>query len=158
MKKMKEKNVKDLLDNKLEDFKKNFIDDLKKEYFSDNILERIIDFNDICEEAGTTEEKFMQKCKDDHLPDHEIALRQIELISEVLNESVELDYDNPNQAKYEPIFRGGATGFGFSCSYSTFTFTGTYIGSRFAYVSIEKSNFSGKTFTSIYKRAIIKKK
>ena len=141
-----------------ESLKKILISNFGEKCFSKNILDRIDNINDIYLEAGTTEDDFMQKCKDDHLSDYEIANRQIELISTVLNEGEELDFDNSETIKYAPVFAGGASGFAFSCSVYQGTRTVTYLVSRLAYKTEKLATFSGKTFTSIYKRAIIKLK
>ena len=122
-----------------------------KKFFFENILDRIKNFNDICLEVDFTEEYFKNKYSS--LLDDEYAYKQLKLITEVLNEDRNwVNFDNTNQNKWWPYHSGGASGFAFSGSDFTCTYTLTSLVSRLAYKTEKLATFSGKVFIEIWKK------
>lgn len=101
------------------------------------------------------------KAKEAGLADHTMAELELIIITKVVNtdenkNSFSPDFDNISQQKWAPWFSGGHSGFRFLDSGYAHAGSVPLLGSRLCLSDEKRSDFMGKTFTSIYKRFIIK--
>jgi len=126
-------------------FKQMLIDSFGEKFFSEKIVVRIKDFDDILREAGLS--KFPRR---DEETDDEFNYRKAKLITKVINEGWTPDWENGNQAKWYAWFKIGG-GFRFGDTYYVFTYSSACVGSRLCFSSDEKARFAAITFIDIYK-------
>lgn len=110
------------------------------------IMDRIDSLDDIFREAGIDKESFYKQ-----MPDYEpafIALKEMELISSVLNEGTIL---GDNCERHFPYFNVQA-GFVFDYSFYNFTNSLAGLGPRLCFKNYKLAEFAGRKFTNIYKK------
>jgi hypothetical protein len=130
-----------------------------KDFFYNKITDKIKGFDDILKLSGQTLNNVIPYAEPKN--PKQIALNGVAksyLFVEVINEGWEPDYDNPNQKKYEPIFKWNGKGFGFSRTNCVVTYTNTYVGSRLVFETAEKAEFAARTFIDIYNEHLTKPK
>ena len=149
--KIDKKKARKLFPSASKEFKEMLIDTFGHEYFSDDVTKQVESFDDACELIGIIPESVIN-AKDSK---DEIAYKKLKIISRALNGDWEADFDNSNQQKWFPWFKGGASGSGFS--YSTYGYSRTYpdLGSRLCFKSEKLADYAGKQFTQIYKDFLI---
>ena len=132
---------------------------------SNTINAKIIDFKKIksLEDAinslpdNDPDVEFYKKIKAISYPDYLLAHIELIIITKAVNPSDFIpDFDDTDQYKWFPWFRGGQSGFGFSYSSYGRAFTCTGFGSLLCLSDEERAEHCGKTFTTIYKRYLIK--
>jgi hypothetical protein len=119
--------------------------------FDQKITDRVSGYDDICDILGihpvnslpfpnpkNNDQEWLNSCF------------QISNIRKVLNEEWVADFDDMDQYKYEPIFKKGGAGFGFSHSGYNDWLAHSTVGSRLVYRSSLIAEFAGKTFIEIY--------
>ena len=82
------------------------------------------------------------------------AFIKLNIISRVLNEGWEPNWNDDNEKKWYPWFRM-AGGFAFYVSYYDYTGTFTFLGSRLCYRSKEISDYAGTQFLPEYKDLMV---
>jgi hypothetical protein len=118
-----------------------------KNFFNQKITDRIKSFDDILQLAGMWPSTFTTITINDS-PD-EIAYKKLKLITKVLNEGWEPNWDNSNVYKYYPWFYMDSSR-GFSL-YGVYYFgSSSTVGSRLCFKNEALAQFAVKTFLSIY--------
>jgi len=80
-----------------------------------------------------------------------VAHYKLMVIAEALNQGWKPNWKDTSQYKYEPIFEMDKPGFGFSCTYSYYWRTFSYVGSLLTYKSSELAKYAGTHFLKLYK-------
>jgi hypothetical protein len=88
-------------------------------------------------------------------PDYVVALKQLRHIIKVVNgSSFKVDWTNGRQPKWRPWF-DLSSGFRFSDSSYTYSYTDSGGGSRLCFETEEKSDYVAKQFIELYKIVIL---
>jgi len=120
-----------------------------KKFFCKGITDRIKTWEDVCEELDIDPVDSLPYKKAKTKTEKSInAFFKIQKISEVLNEDVEIDFDNKNQTKYYPYFEKQRLGWR-ACSCNCYSGYG-YVGFGFYYTTSEKALYAGNQFIDIY--------
>lgn len=120
-------------------------------FFSDKIIDRIQNFDDVLEELGKTlEEVVPYKNPKTKAQKFLNALAKIQCITEVYNEGVESDWNNNSQYKYYPWFEKKAPGGGWVFDSCT-CFSYAYLGFGCYFTKEENCKDAAKKFIDIYK-------
>lgn len=93
-------------------------------------------------------EEFNSKCEG--LENHEIAYRQLVLITKTLNGNWKADYTNSSQLKYENVFYDIGTGFSYTDYYCWHS--DTSVGSRLCFKNSTIAKHAAVNFIDIYRR------
>lgn len=114
------------------------------------ITDRIKTFQDILDYIGEERaQEFQDSCE--NCSDHNIADKQVELLSEVLNEGEVLNaFDGKN--KYYPYFQVSGSAFVFH-DYA-FWSQCTDVSSRLCFKNAELATYAGKQFTDLYNKIL----
>ena len=99
----------------------------------------------------------------------EIARRQLETITEALNEGWKPNWADTDECKFYPWFyievsevqtegtNGAYAGLSFAITYSAATHTAASVGSRLCFHDRETARYAGRTFTDLYAQILIEK-
>lgn len=121
-----------------------------KAFFSEKIIDRIKTWEDICEYKNIDEDDVLPfKKPKNKLQRHLNAVVKINLLSEVLNEGVIMDFNNRSQAKYYPYFEKTASGWVVGSGNFYFVYLAV-LGSCFYFKDSETALYAGKQFLDIY--------
>lgn len=123
------------------------------------IMERVRNFNDICEIAGVnpndytlprnaSDEEISDMAYDEEISD--MAYDKIKLIVKTLNEGWKPNWRDENEYKYYPYFRFDKSAGRFSDSVSDDYTVGSFVSSRLVFKSQKLAEFAGKLFIEIY--------
>lgn len=93
-------------------------------------------------------EEFNSKCEG--LENHEIAYRQLVLITKTLNGDWKAEYKNGSQVKYENVFYDNGTGFSFY-GYRSWP-SDTVVGSRLCFKNSTAAKHAAINFIDIYRK------
>lgn len=139
----------------------------EREY--EDITNRVKSYADACKVLGI-EPMDEDSMKAQGFRPDEIARRQLETITEALNEGWKPNWADTDEYKYYPYFyievsevqtEDGTNGAyaGLSCAYTTnaATYTNAYIGSRLCFHDRETARYAGRTFTNLYAQILIEK-
>lgn len=111
------------------------------------ITDRIKTFADVLQALPEKRrDKWAAACA--NLDNQGIANEKVKLISEVLNEGVEMDAFNQSQIKYYPWFEVKGNAFVFGDF--NFWHSSSCVGSRLCFKSAELATYAGKQFIGIY--------
>ncbi len=127
------------------EFKAMLEDTFGKEFFSQSIIDRVKDFNDILTISGITLDKLISS----NDTRDEAAYKKAKLIAKVYNEGEELDPYNTNQYKYYPWHKI-LPGVGLSYFDYDFWFSRSTVGVRLCFKSAALAVDAGKKFLDIY--------
>jgi hypothetical protein len=123
---------------------------IAKEFgISEKITDRIKTFEDALNESGETIVSFMRRTAWD-TPD-EIAYKKAKVITKVLNEGWEPNWDDSSEKKWRPWFPLDAPGFRFGVSLYGDTTSYWAGGSRLCFKSEDLCNYAAQQFFEIYK-------
>lgn len=139
----------------------------EREY--EDITNRVKSYADACKVLGIEPIDEDSMKAQGFRPD-EIARRQLETITEALNEGWKPNWADTDEYKYYPYFyievsevqteddTNGASA-GLSCAYtnSAATNTNADIGSRLCFHDRETARYAGRTFTNLYAQILIEK-
>lgn len=138
----------------------------EREY--EDITNRVKSYADACKVLGI-EPMDEDSMKAQGFRPDEIARRQLETITEALNEGWKPNWADTDEYKYYPYFyievsevqtedTYGAPA-GLSCAHTYYTATNTtaYIGSRLCFHDREAARYAGRTFTCLYAQILIEK-
>jgi cell division protein ZapA (FtsZ GTPase activity inhibitor) len=115
---------------------------------TEKITDRIKTFSDVLQVVPEKRrDEWAEACV--NLDTQGVANEKVKLITEVLNEGVEMDPFNENQYKYYPYFTVKNNAFVFH-SYCGDWVSGTNVGSRLCFKSSELAIYAGKQFIDIY--------
>jgi hypothetical protein len=81
----------------------------------------------------------------------EIAYKKLKIIIKAINDGWTPDWSDNMECKYYPLFETLPSGFDFSNSLTTFTYTRTEINSYLCFESSEKCIYTVQQFIDIYK-------
>lgn len=114
------------------------------------IMERVRNFNDICEIAGVNPNDYTlpRNASDDEISD--MAYDKIKLIVKTLNEGWKPNWRDENEYKYYPYFRFDKSAGRFSYYAYHCHAVGSDVGSRLVFKSQKLAEFAGKLFIEIY--------
>lgn len=114
------------------------------------ITDRIKTFQDVLDYIGKQRaQEFEDSCE--NCSDHNIADKQVELLSEVLNEGEVLNaFDGKN--KYYPYFQVSGSAFVFNFCHDWVE--STVVGSRLCFKNAELATYAGKQFIDIYTKLL----
>ena len=116
-----------------------------------NIMERVKTFADVLElcPPSPNEQILLDYNGNEGNMIRARAFMQLQFIADVLNEGWIPNWNDEKQFKYVPWFK--ESGSGLSLYDVALCFTGTAVGSRLCYKSIELAEFAAKQFADIYK-------
>ena len=139
----------------------------EREY--EDITNRVKSYADACKVLGI-EPMDEDSMKAQGFRPDEIARRQLETITEALNEGWKPNWADTDEYKFYPWFyievnevqTGGAYDgayAGLSCAYThgAAASTLTYIGSRLCFHDSDTARYAGRTFTDLYEQILIEK-
>jgi hypothetical protein len=121
-----------------------------KDVLSQKITDRVKTFEDACEVKGVDPVSILPyKAPANSFEKGLNAMAKMMVIAEVLQEGWQADFGNSNQYKYYPWYEYKGAGFGFSITYYGSTRTGTTVGSRLCFPTIELAEYFGKQFLPV---------
>lgn len=115
------------------------------------VTDRIKTIEDVLEANEITKKEFDKSCKG--LEEDEINYRLVKLICKALNEEWTPDWDNSSEHKYQPWFNMSSSGFRFDVYDSWYS--GSRVGSRLCFRSVELAKYAGEQFTGVYEKFMI---
>lgn len=125
-----------------------------------DICERVKSYADACEVLGIEPMDEDAMRRSGFRPD-EIARRQVETITEALNEGWRPDWNNTDEPKYYPWWYikpnspGAIAGLANATSSYAATHTTAYIGSRLCFHERRTAAYAGDTFRDLYAKFIL---
>ena len=119
---------------------------------SGKITDRIKNINDVYYELGINKSDFEKS----FMFVEDLYAAKIRLITKVLNEGWEPNWNDSNEYKYFPWYE--IKGSGFFYSYYDGWYSSAYGGSRFAFKSRELCEYAQKTFNTEFENQFIIKK
>ena len=139
----------------------------EREY--EDITNRVKSYADACKVLGI-EPMDEDSMKAQGFRPDEIARRQLETITEALNEGWKPNWADTDEYKYYPYFyievsevqtEDAASGAfaGLSCACTSYAATNTFagVGSRLCFHDRETARYAGRTFTNLYAQILIEK-
>ncbi len=139
----------------------------EREY--EDITNRVKSYADACKVLGI-EPMDEDSMKAQGFRPDEIARRQLETITEALNEGWKPNWADTDEYKYYPYFYievsevqteddtyGADAGLSDAYTYYAATHTHAYIGSRLCFHDSETARYAGRTFTNLYAQILIEK-
>lgn len=139
----------------------------EREY--EDITNRVKSYADACKVLGI-EPMDEDSMKAQGFRPDEIARRQLETITEALNEGWKPNWADTDEYKYYPYFyievsevqteddtHGALAGLSYANTYSTASSTLAYFGSRLCFHDRETARYAGRTFTNLYAQILIEK-
>lgn len=147
---IEEKEARSLYKDSSKEFKIILENTFGKEYFYENIINKIKSFKDILKLSNKTEEEILPwKFPRNKQQISQNALAKIQLISEVLNEGININFLDNKQYKYRPWFERKASGWVVD-SCAAYGYSGSDGGFGLYYKSEKLALFAGNTFLDIY--------
>lgn len=136
----------------------------------EDIQNRVKSYADACKVLGI-EPMDEDSMKAQGFRPDEIARRQLETITEALNEGWKPNWADTDEYKYYPWFRievsevqteegdtySAAAGLSYSSTAYTASLTNAHIGSRLCFHDRETARYAGRTFTDLYAQILIEK-
>lgn len=116
----------------------------------EKITDRIKTLDDVFAAAGTTSTAFYETCKRNELAQDEVGYRLAKLVTLVLNEGWEPDWDNSSQRKWRLWFYLNQPGFRLNAA--LFVLAISSVGSRLCFKSEELALYAANTFLDVYKQ------
>lgn len=135
----------------------------EREY--EDITNRVKSYADACKVLGI-EPMDEDSMKAQGFRPDEIARRQLETITEALNEGWKPNWADTDEYKFYPWFyievsevQTDGAGAGLSCANTNYTATDAYasLGSRLCFHDRETARYAGRTFTDLYAQILIEK-
>ena len=139
----------------------------EREY--EDITNRVKSYADACKVLGI-EPMDEDSMKAQGFRPDEIARRQLETITEALNEGWKPNWADTDEYKYYPYFyievsevqtedaaSGAYVGLSFALTSYAATLTSAYFGSRLCFHDRETARYAGRTFTNLYAQILIEK-
>lgn len=140
----------------------------EREY--EDITNRVKSYADACKVLGI-EPMDEDSMKAQGFRPDEIARRQLETITEALNEGWKPNWADTDEYKFYPWFHievsevqtedgdtlGANAGLSYAATNSTATYTSAYVGSRLCFHDRETARYAGRTFTDLYAQILIEK-
>lgn len=139
----------------------------EREY--EDITNRVKSYADACKVLGI-EPMDEDSMKAQGFRPDEIARRQLETITEALNEGWKPNWADTDEYKYYPYFyievsevqteddtNGASAGLSCANTYHAATGTDAYVGSRLCFHDRETARYAGRTFTNLYAQILIEK-
>ena len=142
------------------------IEEQEREY--EDITNRVKSYADACKVLGI-EPMDEDSMKAQGFRPDEIARRQLETITEALNEGWKPNWADTDEYKFYPWFyievsevqtegtTGAAAGLSFAATNYAATMTHAYVGSRLCFHDRETARYAGRTFTDLYAQILIEK-
>jgi hypothetical protein len=115
----------------------------------ESLFDRIKTWGDVCREKNINENILPYRNPQNKLQRQLNATVKINIISELFNEGIIMDFNNRNQYKYYPYFTKESSGWvvvGDSYGFCYFSF----LGSGFYYKDSKTALYCGNTFKDIY--------
>ena len=139
----------------------------EREY--EDITNRVKSYADACKVLGI-EPMDEDSMKAQGFRPDEIARRQLETITEALNEGWKPNWADTDEYKYYPYFYievsevqteddtyGASAGLSCAHTISAATYASAYLGSRLCFHDRETARYAGRTFTNLYAQILIEK-
>lgn len=138
----------------------------EREY--EDITNRVKSYADACKVLGI-EPMDEDSMKAQGFRPDEIARRQLETITEALNEGWKPNWADTDEYKFYPWFyievsevqtegtNGASAGLSFAITNCAATTTSAYVGSRLCFHDRETARYAGRTFTDLYAQILIEK-
>lgn len=140
----------------------------EREY--EDITNRVKSYADACKVLGI-EPMDEDSMKAQGFRPDEIARRQLETITEALNEGWKPNWEDTDEYKYYPYFYievnevktedgdtfGAHAGLSFAGTFGAASSTHAYFGSRLCFHNRETARYAGRTFTDLYAQILIEK-
>ena len=140
----------------------------EREY--EDITNRVKSYADACKVLGI-EPMDESGMKAQGFRKDEITRRQLETITEALNEGWKPNWADTNEYKYYPWFDievsrvqtedvdtlGADAGLSCACTYNAASITYANVGSRLCFHDRETARYAGRTFTDLYAQFLIEK-
>ena len=139
----------------------------EREY--EDITNRVKSYADACKVLGI-EPMDEDSMKAQGFRPDEIARRQLETITEALNEGWKPNWADTDEYKYYPYFYievsevqteddtiGAFAGLSYASANSAATNASAYVGSRLCFHDRETARYAGRTFTNLYAQILIEK-
>jgi len=139
----------------------------EREY--EDITNRVKSYADACKVLGI-EPMDEDSMKAQGFRPDEIARRQLETITEALNEGWKPNWADTDEYKFYPWFyievnevqtegayNGASAGLSYACTYYAATVANTYFGSRLCFHDSDTARYAGRTFTDLYEQILIEK-
>lgn len=139
----------------------------EREY--EDITNRVKSYADACKVLGI-EPMDEDSMKAQGFRPDEIARRQLETITEALNEGWKPNWADTDEYKYYPYFyievsevqteddtNGADAGLSCAYTYGAAANTGAHFGSRLCFHDRETARYAGRTFTNLYAQILIEK-
>lgn len=138
----------------------------EREY--EDITNRVKSYADACKLLGI-EPMDEDSMKAQGFRPDEIARRQLETITEALNEGWKPNWADTDEYKFYPWFYievsevqtegtyGAAAGLSYACTNYSAAHTTAYFGSRLCFHDRETARYAGRTFTDLYAQILIEK-
>ena len=140
----------------------------EREY--EDITSRVKSYADACKVLGIEPMNEDGMKAQGFRPD-EIARRQLETITEALNEGWKPNWADTDEYKYYPYFcievsevqtedgdtTGASAGLSYAATYGTAAYTIAHFGSRLCFHDRETARYAGRTFTDLYAQILIEK-
>lgn len=122
-----------------------------------NILDHLKSWSDACGLKGIDPVDSMpfESPKND-LEEAVNANYQMYIITELLCQGWQADYNDRDQYKYYPWFKWSGSGFGFSHTYCVHWLANTLVGSRLVFPTSELAEYAGTQFIDIYNKFLTK--
>lgn len=152
--KIDDKKAKRLYPEAPEWLKKELEEQLGKDFFLPKDYKEIISYEIACEKRPVDDEDKIYETD----PTYIVSLKELNHITKVVNGDWEVDIFNPNQKRWEPIFKTSGAGFGFAYSDSIYGASYTLVGSRLSYASKEICDFMGQQYLKKFETFINRKK
>lgn len=80
----------------------------------------------------------------------EIAYIDLKVVNRAINQRWTPNWEDTDQRKWFPWFKGLSSGFDFSGTVYRYDYTFTYVSSRLCFETEAKAKFAGKTFINLY--------
>lgn len=136
----------------------------------EDITNRVKSYADACKVLGI-EPMDEEGMKAQGFRPDEIARRQLETITEALNEGWKPNWEDTDEYKYYPYFcievnevktedgdtSGASAGLSYAYTNSAASNTNAYVGSRLCFHDRETACYAGRTFTDLYAQILIEK-
>ena len=132
---------------------KQQVEQIKK--YEQKIIDRIKSYEDACEDLGIDPvEDLPFKNAKNNRQEAANAFHMLDLITESLMEGKRLDWEDANQAKWDPVFNkyNSGSGFRFLVSSNGWTAASAAGGARLCVDTQEKSNYLGTQFLAIWNK------
>lgn len=139
----------------------------EREY--EDITNRVKSYADACKVLGI-EPMDEDSMKAQGFRPDEIARRQLETITEALNEGWKPNWADTDEYKFYPWFyievnevqtegagNGASAGLSYAHTNTTATNTTAYVGSRLCFHDSDTARYAGRTFTDLYEQILIEK-